>query len=119
MFVPAEHLRRLIERAAPDRSLRQLTAAAGVPENKLGYWVKPGTTLSRMPTMTQLDEIAQIIGCDIRDVYHAFRADVDGAAAALAPELPDDEQALLAAYRRLADTDRPRVLRIIKAFNAE
>lgn len=117
--MPAEHLRRLIDRVAPGRSVIQLTAAAGVSENKLAYWLKPSTRLTRMPTMWQLHEIAQIIGATTEDVYHAFRLDVDGAAAVLDGSLPDDEQAMLTAYRQLSDADRARALSILRVLNGE
>ena len=113
---PAGHLRRLIEQTGSN--VRQLTAAAGVPENRLAYWVKPGTALTRMPTMQQIHELAQIIGCSSGEVYRAFRADVDGALE-LPDELSADERALLTAYRRLGDRDRPKALQILKILNGE
>lgn len=108
----------LIERVAPGRSLRALTAAAGVSENKLGYWLKPGTTLSRMPTMEQIHEIAGILGCKTSEVYRAFRADVDRGAV-LDDDMPDDERALLVAYRRLGEGDRRKALRIVELLSGE
>lgn len=116
--MPAEHLRALIERTAPGRSVRELTAAAGIPENRLGHWLKPGTVLSRIPTMAQIREIAGVIGCDAKEVYRAFRADVDGDAA-LDDDLPEDERALLAAYRRLDEPGRRRIIAILAVLGAD
>ena len=115
--MPAENLRRLIERTGS--SVQQLTAVAGVPENRLAHWIKPGTVLSRMPTMIQIHEIAQILGCTPQEVYHAFRTDVDGAAAVLDGDLPADERELLAAYRRLDEGDRRKVLQIVHVFTGK
>lgn len=116
--MPAEHLRALIERTAPGRSVRELTAAAGMPENRLGYWTKPGTELNRMPTMAQLRDLAQIIGCETGLVYEAFRKDVDGEAE-LDQGLAVDERALLATYRRLGEADRRRFLQIGRVLHGQ
>ncbi|MGH2371677.1 MAG: hypothetical protein ACRDI2_26190 [Chloroflexota bacterium] len=116
--MPAEPLRKLIEEVAPGRSVRQLCADAGVPENRLGHWLKPGTQLVRMPTMWQIRDIARILGCRNKQVYRAFRAAVDGAGM-LDDDLPDDEQAMLVAYRRLDAGAQRKALQIVELLSAE
>lgn len=96
--------------------MRELCAAAHTPENKLAYWLKPGTSLTRMPTMTQIAELAQIIGCTSNAVYRALRADVDGQAA-LEPGLTKDERMLLSTYRGLDEANRRRLLRIASGLD--
>lgn len=108
----ATHLRELIDRTAPGRSTEQLTAAAGVPETRLTFWLR--STPRRVPTIDQVKEIAGIIGCTTAEAYRAIRADVDPDA--YLDDLPDDERLLLAAYRRLNDTDRRRALAMIEVL---
>lgn len=105
----ADNLRALIERERPGESVREITAAAGVTESRLGYWLRPSTDLSRMPTMTQIHEIARIISCAPGKVYRAIRADVDGEMV-LHDELTSDERSLLAAWRQLDDEGRRHAL---------
>ncbi|MGH3836935.1 MAG: hypothetical protein ACRDSF_14745 [Pseudonocardiaceae bacterium] len=115
--MPSE-LRRLIDRVAPGRSVRELTAAAGVPENRLGYWLRPASNLVRMPTLKQIDEIAAIIGGEPSDVHRALRLDVDGECL-LDEGLSDDERALLAAYRQLLRPDREKLVKIARVLRGE
>jgi hypothetical protein len=39
----------LIARCKPGRSIRQIALAAGVPENRIGYYLKPGSRINRLP----------------------------------------------------------------------
>ncbi|MGH3627102.1 MAG: helix-turn-helix domain-containing protein [Sciscionella sp.] len=115
--MPAENLRRLIERMAPGRSVRQLEEVAGAPQ-RLGYWLKPGTRVTRMPSAEQLQELARIIGCTLQEVYRAFRADV-GMDMELADDLADDERRLLREYRRLSGPDQRKLHAILKILHTD
>ncbi|MGH3978432.1 MAG: hypothetical protein ACRDRZ_05460 [Pseudonocardiaceae bacterium] len=113
--MPAEHLRQLIARVAPQRSVRQLTEAAGVPQGRLAYWLRPTTVVTRVPPWPTLSDIAQVIGCEVAQVYHAFAAD---AGVDIDDDLTDDEHALLRAYRSLDDADRRKLHAIIEVLQA-
>lgn len=114
-MAPEHPLRALIDRYNPGKSTLAVTTAAGVSENKLGYWLKPGTKITRMPTMDQMREMAQIIGCSVSQVYMVFRLLVDGSAE-LVDGLSDEERDLLATYRSLSGRERERLRRVIRAF---
>lgn len=116
--MPAEHLRALIKREAPGRSVRELEEAAGVPKGRLGYYLKPGTKLDGLPKMHRIHELGQIIGCATDEVFRALLADIDGEAS-LDADLPDDERELLAAYRRLGEPDRHRLRQIADVLHGE
>lgn len=100
----AEHLRALIGRAAPGRSVRSLTNAAGIPHNRLAYWLRPGTDPDAMPSMTAMRDIATALHCELAEVARAFAADIglDLSEDLLTP----DERALLADYRALGARDQ-------------
>lgn len=120
----ADPLRELMEKYAPGCSVRQLTRAAGVPNERLAYWLRPDTVFTRMPTVTQIVEIARIIGAPPGETYQVFRKIVDPGAyldddVMLGLLLNEGEQELLAAYRRLPRALQCCVVRIVKLLGEE
>lgn len=73
--MPAEHLRALVREIHPNVSVRALEAAAGVPEGRLSYYLKPSTTVRTIDPEV-VKEITRILGCDVIDVVEAFASDV-------------------------------------------
>lgn len=73
--MPADHLRALIQNLHPGASVKQLTDAAGVPNNRLAHWLRPSTVVEDMPKTAIMKEIARILGCAMIDVAEAFAAD--------------------------------------------
>lgn len=73
--MPAEHLRALIHQLHPGASVKQLTEAAGVPNNRLAHWTRPSTEIDGVPKTDICKEIARILRCDLIDVVEAFAAD--------------------------------------------
>ena len=103
----AEHLRALIERMAPGRSVRSITRTAGISHNRLAYWLRPGVHPDSMPSTPAMREIATALECEFTDVFQAFVAD-------LGLELDHDiltadERALLQGYRELTSRDQRTV----------
>lgn len=102
--VPARQLGELIRRLHPEMSVRQLEARAGLPENTIGYWLKPSTDVKRIPHAEAVSDIAFALGCDPIDVVRAFAADVG--LPYTESELTDEEQEHLRILRQLAPRDR-------------
>lgn len=100
----ARHLGELIRRLHPDTSVRQLEARAGLPENTIGYWLKPSTEVKRIPHAEAVGDIAFALGCDPIDVVRAFAADVG--LPYTESELTDEEHEHLRIMRQLAPRDR-------------
>jgi transcriptional regulator with XRE-family HTH domain len=105
--VAVEGLRKLVERTG--RSARALTEAAGVPQNRLAYWLRPDTVVRRMPTVSQMEEIAGILN-DADPVPPVSLVEVSRAFAAafglVLDDISEDEFALVVAYRRLSERDQ-------------
>jgi hypothetical protein len=70
--MPAEHLRALIQELHPGATVRQLTLAAGLDANRIAYYLKPSTTVDRMPESPVLKEISRALHCDPVMVVEAF-----------------------------------------------
>jgi hypothetical protein len=102
--VAAQHLGELIRRLHPDTSVRQLEARAGLPENALGYWLKPSTEVKRIPHAEAVGDIAFALGCDPIDVVRAFAADVG--LPYTESELTNEEHEHLRILRQLTPRDR-------------
>jgi hypothetical protein len=102
--VPSRQLGELIRRLHPDTSVRQLEVRAGLPENTIGYWLKPSTEVKRIPHAEAVSDIAFALGCDPIDVVRAFAADVG--LPYTESELSQEEQDLLRIMRSLAPRDR-------------
>jgi hypothetical protein len=66
----------LIARCKPGQSLRQVSLAAGLPENRLGYYLKPGSKVTRLPEKATIAAFARALDCTERDVIEAFLADI-------------------------------------------
>lgn len=99
--MPVEQLRKLVERTG--RSPRALERAAGVPEGRLIYWLRPSTRVTQIPPVSVLEEIADTLpGADLREVSRAFAAEVG----LVLDDLTDDEFALVIAYRHLSAHDQ-------------
>jgi transcriptional regulator with XRE-family HTH domain len=71
-----QHLTALIASHHPDKSIREIARAAGVPQNRLAYWVKPGSNIARMPSVGDLNSLADIIGCKPSELFIAFALDL-------------------------------------------
>lgn len=108
--VPARHFAALIQRRHPGVSIRQLTEAAGLAENKIAYYLKPSTVITRIPPAETVAELARALHCEPVEVVRAFAADVDlpwsdGA-------ITDDERDLLRMTRQLAPREQ-RMIRVV------
>lgn len=100
----ARRLGELIRRLHPDTSVRQLETRAGLPENTIGYWLKPSTEVKRIPHAEAVGDIAFALGCDPIDVVRAFAADVG--LPYTESELTDEEHEHLRIMRQLTPRDR-------------
>lgn len=108
--MPSRRLGELIRRLHPDTSVRQLEARAGLPENTIGYWLKPSTDVKRIPHAEAVGDIAFALSCDPIEVVRAFAADVG--LPFTDSELTDEEQELLRIMRQLSPRDRG-ILRVV------
>lgn len=119
----AEHLRALIEKRAPGRTVLSLEEAASVPEGRLSQYLKQAKPLTRLPPWQRLVEIALIIGggCTVTEVSEAILRDVYPKIIneLLAVDLSDDERHLLTAYRGLPEADRPRAIDFVELRDDE
>jgi len=70
------HLRALIGECKPDQSIRKIEIDAGLSENLLGYYLKPASNVTRMPTVETLDRLAAALGTTRARVFTAFAADL-------------------------------------------
>lgn len=108
----AEHLRALIERAAPGRSVRAITRTAGISHHRLAYWLRPGVHPDSMPSTPAMREIATALECEFTDVFQAFVADLG---LDLHQDiLTTDERALLEDYRKLGPRDQATVRALLQ-----
>ena len=73
--MPAEHFAALIRRTQPNRSISEITKAAGLPWNRIGYYTRPDTVVDPMPSMASLREISRALDCEVIEVVRAFAAD--------------------------------------------
>lgn len=69
-------LEALIKARNPNVSIRELAEAAGLPQNRLAYYLKPGSHVERMPTAETIELIAQAINATPREVFLAFSEDL-------------------------------------------
>lgn len=76
MVYIVNYLRALINDYRPGQSVRHIERTSGLAENKLGYWLKPGSSVKRMPNPATVNEIAAALGCVPRDVFLAFAYDL-------------------------------------------
>jgi len=116
-----EQLQELKDRYAPGESVAELCRKAGVPYNRVAYYLRPDFQLRKPPTWTRMTEIAKVFGCDKNEVKRAF----DAAMAAVDPgyfgdsgdDLPaDGEDRLITAWRNLSKDDQARVVVIAEAL---
>jgi hypothetical protein len=66
----------LIARCKPGSSLRQIALEAGLAENRIGYYLKPGSKITRLPEKSTITAFAEALGCTEREVIEAFLADI-------------------------------------------
>lgn len=72
-----DRVRYLLTRYRPGMSIRQIEQAAGLSENLLGYYLKPGSHVVRIPTVATLEEIARALKCTPEQVFLAFALDLE------------------------------------------
>lgn len=112
--MPAEHLRALIQELHPGVTVRQLTLAAGLDANRIAYYLKPSTTVDRMPELSVLKEIARALHCDLAMVVEAFAADCG---LPWGPPMSDPELArLVRRWQRLRPADRATLQRVAQSL---
>lgn len=58
------------------RSVRRLEQAAGLAENRLAYYLKPGSTVRHIPSVETLSSLAHAIGCSDHVLFRAFAEDL-------------------------------------------
>lgn len=71
-----ETLERLITARNPNKSIRELTERAGIPHNRLAYYLKPGSKIERMPSAETIEVIARAINATPHEVFLAFGQDL-------------------------------------------
>ena len=113
--MPAEHFAALMRRTQPNRSISEISKAAGLPWNRIGYYTRPDTVVDRMPSMASLREIARALDCEVIEVARAFAADIG--LELEQQELDADEHELLDAYRRLSRRDQAALLAIARVLH--
>lgn len=103
-----EQLRELVERTG--RSVRSLEMEAGAPEGRLAYWLRPATVVHRPPRVSDMEELARIIGggTTLLEVSRAFAA----AAGLILDDITEPEFRLVIRYRRLDGEQRDGLLEL-------
>jgi transcriptional regulator with XRE-family HTH domain len=111
-----QHLADLIARSQPGRSLNEISDAAGLPRNRIGYYLKPSSKVATVPSVDTVQAIAGALDCDPGEVLRAFVADLYGPRLAVAIEVSENE--LLIAYRKLDDSGQRAVLRLVQDLSS-
>jgi DNA-binding phage protein len=73
-----EHLAALIARCKPGLSVRKIAEDAGLAHNRLAYYLKPGSKVTRLPEKDTIVAFARALGCTEKEVIDAFLADIYG-----------------------------------------
>lgn len=109
----AEKFAELVRRLHPHVSVRQLEMRAGVPRGTIGYYLKPSTSIARLPKATIITRLAEVLGCHPTEVSKAFAASLN---ISWTQQLTRDEEALLAVMRSLTPAGQETLLHLGKAL---
>lgn len=71
-----DHVRQLMLKYRPGMSIRQIEQDHGLSENQLGYYLKPGSRVLRVPTVATLNDLARALDCDPEMLFVAFSVDL-------------------------------------------
>lgn len=71
-----DHVRQLLTKHRPGVSIRQVEKDHGLSPNLLGYWLKPGSHVVRIPSVPTLIEIARALDCAPEILFVAFALDL-------------------------------------------
>jgi hypothetical protein len=120
----ADAVRKLINKHAPRRSLREVAAKSGglVTEAQLRLWTNPCGEPKSLPKIDVVCGLATALGCPQDESLRAFVLVVDEGAlfdtTLLAPELNDDERRLLQLYWRIDNPrDKARAIAAVEIFS--
>jgi transcriptional regulator with XRE-family HTH domain len=93
-------------------SVRQIAEQAQVPHHRIAHYLKPGSNVTRLPTVDTMHLIATALGCDVAEVSRAFAADLglplDG------EKLSPTELDLLYLWRHLDENVQQILLRTLR-----
>lgn len=114
--MPAHGLARLIERLHPGVPVRELARRADLPVDRIAHYLKPGTEYTRLPPPGTIRDVAQMLGCPVVVVVHAFNDSLDEPLPL--NELPEDEALLTARFRALSGREQRTLLAIAQTLVA-
>jgi hypothetical protein len=109
----AEHFRQLVEEDG--RPVHQIARDTGVPHHHIAYYMRPSTTLARMPPDRRVVELARALDVPVERVRAAFAADLVGGQPSALSEVRERE--LIALYREMDPRYRHTLMQMARSLS--
>lgn len=71
-----DNVRDVVRWYNPDKSIIEIETEGGLAENRLGYYLKPSSKVTRIPRVETINLLARAIGCSPATLFRAFAEDL-------------------------------------------
>lgn len=71
-----DNVRDLVRQYNPGKSIIEVETTGGLAESRLGYYLKPGSKVTRIPRVETIELLAHAIGCPAAALFRAFALDL-------------------------------------------